>query len=235
MWAPRGLQAHPCSSAYDNHMFKVPANKGTRRVLAARRVHGAYRTAGRGLQPEHVKHGRGLRQSSGVRGVLVAGGVSAKGVLVWHVIEGKWTGAKAAEVYSGPMQDALVKAFPKKRSFQVLEDNDPVGNQSKAGLAAKRKAKITLVELPKRSPDLNVLDFHVWAEVEKRLRRQESKWPKDKKETRAEFIRRLQRTVQRLSAKHLQKAIGDLSWRTEALYKAKGGLFEEGGRKPQAK
>ena len=63
----------------DNHVFKVPANKATRRALAARRVHGTYRTAGRGLQPEHVKHGRQLRQGSGYRGVMVCGGVCSKG------------------------------------------------------------------------------------------------------------------------------------------------------------
>ena len=39
----------------DSHVFKVPGNKATRRALAARKVHGAYRTVGRGLRPEHVK------------------------------------------------------------------------------------------------------------------------------------------------------------------------------------
>ena len=30
---------------------------------------------------------------------------------------------------------------------------------------------------------------------------------------------------------HVEKAIGDLSWRAKALYKVNGGLFEEGGRR----
>lgn len=31
-------------------------------------------------------------------------------------------------------------------------------------------------KIPKRSPDLNVMDYAIWAEVEKRLRKQEHAW-----------------------------------------------------------
>lgn len=69
------------------------------------------------------------------------------------------------------MRDALQRAFPDKRSFNILEDNDPVGNRSRAGLEAKRQCKFSTLDIPKRSPELNVMDYCVWAGVEKRLRR----------------------------------------------------------------
>ena len=81
--------------------------------------------------------------------------------------------------------------------------------------------------MPKRSPDLNVLDFAVWGEVERRLRAQE-RWPEGKKETRAEFERRLDRFAEALPSSFIDKSIGDLKRRCERLYIAKGGLFEEG-------
>ena len=48
------------------------------------------------------------------------------------------------------------------------------------------------------------------------------------------FIRRLRRTALVLSAAHINKAIGDMPRRCALLYKAKGELFEEGGRARKA-
>ena len=82
-----------------------------------------------------------------------------------------------------------------------------------------------------RSPDLNVLDYAIWAEVEKRLRKQERNMPDAKHETRAQFEQRLDRTARNLPEAFINKSIGDLQKRCKLLYKAKGGLFEEGGRR----
>ncbi len=84
--------------------------------------------------------------------------------------------------------------------------------------------------VPKRSPDLNVLDYSVWSEVERRLRAQERKMPASKKETRKDFEARLNRTAKRLPPSFINKSIGDLQRRCQLLLEAKGGLFEEGGR-----
>eukprot|EP00974_Lingulodinium_polyedra_P062471 6031038-Lingulodinium_polyedra.AAC.1 len=64
---------------------------------------------------------------------MKAGGVGGGQVLVWHTIDGKWSGAKAAEVYSDVVQPALRARYPRTRKFCILEDNDPTGNQSKKG------------------------------------------------------------------------------------------------------
>ena len=74
------------------------------------------------------------------------------------------------------------------------------------------------------------MDYSIWAEVERRLRRQELRFPAEKRETRAQFIQRLQRTAKGLSKDFLTKAISDMVRRCQLLYDAEGGLFEEGGR-----
>lgn len=81
--------------------------------------------------------------------------------------------------------------------------------------------------IPKRSPDLNVLDYHFWNEVERHLRKAEHLFPEDKKETRDDFIIRLNKTALSIPPADVSKVIGDLAKRCELLYRAKGGLFEE--------
>ena len=64
---------------------------------------------------------------------------------------------------------APTKAHLAKRRFTLLEDNDNAGNRSKEGRAAKSAGRMAVLEIPKHSPDLNVMDFAVWAKVEKRM------------------------------------------------------------------
>ncbi len=61
----------------------------------------------------------------------------------------------------------MEQEYPGRRSWSVLEDNDPAGLRSKARLVAKKEARINAFEIPKRSPDLNVCDFALWSEVDK--------------------------------------------------------------------
>ena len=49
-----------------------------------------------------------------------------------------------------------------------------------------------------------------------------------KKETREQFLKRLQKTARSIPAKTIKKAIGNMATRCTRLFKAKGGLFEEG-------
>ena len=80
----------------------------------------------------------------------------------------------------------MQKAFPahaakKKSMWKVLEDNDPSGYKSGPGKAAKEEVCIITNDLPKRSPDLNVLDYCLWAEINKRMRAQEKFFPRIRK------------------------------------------------------
>ena len=108
-----------------------------------------------------------------------------------------------------------------------LEDNDPSGYQSKRALATKASKNIRQFKIPKRSPDLTVIDYFVWSEVERRMRTMERAWPNTRHETRQQYIRRLRAAVRSIPANVIDKAIGDLARRAELLYRARGGLFDE--------
>ena len=213
----------------DNHTFKVATTSKGRKLLAKRRVRGVYRQVGKSLKSAHVKPSAKQHLSIGAKGILKAGGVGGGQVLVWHTIHGAWGGSTAAELYTDVVQPALRARFPRTKQFCVLEDNDPTGNQSKKGLQAKQDAKLEVLRIPKRSPDLNVMDYAVWSEVERRMRAQEKKWAASRHETREAFERRLDRTARALPQSFIDNSIMDLQRRCKRLRDAEGGLFEDGG------
>ena len=171
-----------------------------------------------------------MHYSLGVSSARVAAGVGNGRVRLWHVLPKTWTGAAAAKFYEGPTLAALKRTWPGKRVFTVLEDNDPTGFKSKLGEAAKRKSKIKVFSIPKRSPDSNICDDALWAAVHRGMRSQDRKFPKSKRESRQEFLTRLRQTAMRLSRRSINKAIGDMRRRCQRLYAARGGHIEEGGR-----
>ena len=61
----------------------------------------------------------------------------------------------------------------------------------------------------------------------RKMRLAERAWPANRKETRAQFIRRLSRTAKAIPRSVINQAVGDLARRAKLLYKAKGGLFDE--------
>jgi hypothetical protein len=136
----------------------------------------------------------------------------------------------AEEMYKKPLLKALQKKWPRKRSWNALEDNDPTGFKSSKGIAAKKAVNIQLFSIPKRSPDLNICDYALWKEIHKRMCRQELNWGKNRRETRDQYLQRLRRTAQRLPQSFITDSIGDMRRRCQRLCDAKGGFFEEGGR-----
>ena len=197
-------------------------------------MRGVYRKKGTktdAIKPCYVKPSPKLRTNVGTKGVLKMGGVGGGEVLVWETIDDKWCGDKAFDMYQNVVFPALKKKYPGRSTFTLLEDNDPTGNQSKKGKLAKRDGKMNVLAIPKRSPDLNVLDYNIWSTVEKLLRKQEKTMRADKCETRTGFIRRLDRTAFKLPKDLIDDAIASLHNRCQLLLKAKGGLFVEGGRK----
>ncbi len=67
--------------------------------------------------------------------------------------------------------------------------------------------------------------------MNRRMRSQEKNWAETKKETRGKFLARLRRTAMRLPTAFVQKCIGDMRRRCQLVAAAKGGHFEEGGRR----
>ena len=214
----------------DCKWFPVYLNGKARLFAARRRTYGAFRGRGLGLSKAHVRPRKDLKFNTGSRGVMVLAGVGPGGVMVWEALRGqqKWNAATAAELYRGPIASALRKAHPRLRRFRVLEDNDPSGFKTKKAENAKAASGIKPFVIPKRSPQLNVLDFAVWSEINSRLRKQELRYSGKKKESRAQYLLRLRRTAMRLSSKFMTKSIKNLKLRCKRLYEAKGGHIEEG-------
>ena len=165
-------------------------------------------------------------------GVTVTAAVIKGRVRVWHYIDGPWNGDKAAAMYKGPLLRAMTRAYPeharaRRRKWVVLEDNDPAGYKSSKALAAKTEVGIVTDDLPRRSPDLNVLDYALWHAINLRMRKQEASWPSDKKESADEYKQRLRKTALGLPQSYVAKCVGDMSRRCGQLFKRKGQLFRE--------
>ena len=207
-------------------------NKKARAYIKRTRVKGAYRKLGQGLNQGYTKASKKLKFNIGAKGIHVLAGVGQKKVLLWHYFETNWCGKVAADAYRGPVAKALKKAYPLRTTLDVLEDNDPTGFQSNKGLKAKEELKINEFTIPKRSPCFNVCDYALWDEVNRCMREQEAKW-KNKKETREEYVERLEKTALALSESVVQKMVRGLKARCERLYIAKGGHIEEGVKKKE--
>ena len=226
-WWVRNIKA-----GIDGKFFKVYLSKGMRDLAAKHSTWGAFRSPGRGLEGAYVKPKKEYkRNNTGAKSALIMGGVGNGKVLMWHSVpNSRWNGQAAADMYEKPLRTGLEKAWGPQREFMILEDNDPTGYKSNKGKEAKERAKLNVFEIPKRSPDLSVMDYAVWKEVNRRMRAQEKTWGK-KRETRDQYITRLHKTAKRLPASFINKSIGDMARRCERLYKAKGGYFEEGGKR----
>ena len=209
--------------------FPVFTNAQTRSLAAQREVRGAYRQAGQGLDEAYVVIPKDLKWNPGAKAVRIAGGVGKGRVRLWEEIDGAWNGAKAAKLYSGAIKSALKRASPKKKNYILLEDNDPAGFKSSKGLCAKKASKINVLAIPKRSPDLSVMDYAIWKQINRNMRAQERRWTNKKRESRAEYVSRLSRTAKNLSRSFVNKAIGNMRERCRRLHEAKGKHFEEGG------
>jgi hypothetical protein len=223
-WWQKHIQLH-----IDVKNFPSYTNAAARAVAAQREVRGAYRVAADGLDENYVVMPKHLKYNTGTKSVRIAGGVGNGRVRLWHELAKTWNGQAAAKLYLGPVRSALRRANPKKRSYLMLEDNDPTGFKSTVGEKAKKRAKIRVFPIPKRSPDLSVMDYAIWKQVTRNMRRQEKRFSKSKKETRAQFAARLERTARNLPIQFINKAIGNMRVRCQRLFETKGHLFEEGG------
>ena len=225
-WWNKSLHA-----AIDGKFFKACLNDAARTRAAQRATFGAYRGKGEGLDAGYVKPKGALNYNTGARSLLILAGVGNGRMLMWHQVpNSRWNGKAAASMYQTSLLPALKAAYPGRKRFQILEDNDPTGFKSKKGIAAKRTARLDVLEIPRRSPDLCVLDYAIWSEINRRMRRQEQKWAKGKRETRAQFAARLRRTAMRLPKDFIAASVSDMKRRCERILEAKGGLIEEGGK-----
>ena len=221
-WWTKGVHAY-----LDNKLFPVYTTEKGRSYAAKRVARGTFRKAGEGLAKGHVKPKNNLKFNTGAQSLNVAAAISAERTLMFHVIDGRWNSESASDMYRNKLAPALRKAFPTKRRFLLLEDNDPSGYKSRAGKEAKAAMRIDVLELPRRSPDLNPLDYGYWSEVNRRMRSQERSFTRSFRETRKAYTARLRRTALRLPATFLNRLVRSMKRRCVALSSVDGNDFEE--------
>ena len=204
----------------DNKKWKIPRTAAAKRYQRMRSVRFHLRTRGEGLKPGCTKPSAVKNRVNPGGATTVCAGIINGRIRLWHYLPSSTWSAKAAEaLYRGPVAQALRRHRGSKRSYRILEDNDPTGYKSKLAQAAKEELKIAPIVFPAYSPDLNPLDFFVWAEVERRMAKQ--KVPKD--ETIKAYKARLRRTAMNIPAKIIRKAVASIRTRAAAVAKARGG------------
>lgn len=215
---------HP-HAIIDNKTFPIYLNAAGREHAARRCVRGAFRSGADALKPHLVKPKGTVKFPA--PSVMVTAAVIKGRVRMWHVVRGPWNGQAAADMYEGPLRKAVEKAYPGKRCWTVMEDNDPAGYKSRKGMDAKRRAKLVSLDLPKRSPDCNPLDYSLWRAINNRMRSQEKAFSKTFKETKPQYLQRLRGVAMSLPTSVVKKAVGDMRRRVKELVDKKGGLIAE--------
>ena len=201
----------------DAKKYPLPGCDAHARRLRQQKVRGVLRTRKEGLKtaytrPNIVKH----KFNTGGH-VHILAGICGDRVVMWEEIGGRWCGQRAAEMYAGPIKDTLQRHRSGKRSWLVMEDGDPSGFKSSKGKEAKRANHMRTCDQPPYSPDLNPLDFSIWAEIERRTLSGRAA-----SETRAAYKKRLRRVALRMPRSLVRKAVESIKQRAQAIFDADG-------------
>jgi len=95
------------------------------------------------------------------------------------------------------------------------------------GMAAKADARRRSEELPRRSPDLNVLDYSLWHAINERMREEEKQFPANRTDTKWQYLERLRATALALPRAVVEGAVRTMHDRVRKVVAAKGCLFLE--------
>ena len=182
-----------------------------------KKVRFVLRTRKEGLKPGFTKPSGTKHKSNAGAFVKVLAGIVKGRVRIWH-LPNTWNGTVAEACYRGPIIQCLRRCFPGRKSFQILEDNDPTGYKSNQAISAKQDLKINPIEFPKYSPDLNPCDYFLWDEV---ARRMENNKPKGKESMDA-FKARLRRTALGIPQRVILKGVASMKKRAKQIYDAGG-------------
>ena len=106
-----------------------------------------------------------------------------------------------------------------KKSYLVVEDNDPTGYKSSKGKAAKKALGIKTVQWPRYSPDLMPLDFSLWQDVERRM---DASAPSGY-ESKEAFKKRLRRTALSTPKITVRNMVATMRGKAKDIYDADGG------------
>ena len=198
----------------DNTTWNVPTTERARKYLNQSKVRGHLRTRSEGLQTGFTKpSGKKHNMNTGGKLKIVAG-ISNCRVALWHYVDGPWNGNVAAQIYKGPINKTLKKKRGEKKRYVIVEDNDPVGYKSGKAIAAKAELKITSLQFPRYSPDLNPMDYFLWQEIEARM----SKNVPKKLESMDVFKARLKRTALSIPMTIIKKGVANMKQRVQNCF-----------------
>lgn len=226
-WAQRMIRrparywAEEVHAFMDNKSWPLPLTAKQRGRVRAQKISGHLRLPSEGTEQGFTRP-RTSHSFVGLPSINVCAAVAKDRVALWHECGPKWNGGVAAEVYRGPLLKALRRAWGVRESYQIVEDGDRKGWQSKKGITAKSEVGIRAITLPPRTPSLMPLDALIWNRIEKKM---EETCP-DGDESRADFIDRLQSCAKKLPRAFVQRSIA----RTRECIKA---IIDAGGYHPK--
>jgi hypothetical protein len=201
----------------DNKKWKIPTTKKGIRFLRMTKVRGHLRKPSEGLKKGFTKP-NARKHNVSVGSVNVCACIIGGKVRVWHYLPKRWCGEAAVDLYEKVVAPALIKHRGVKRSYVMLEDNDPTGYKSNAAKAAKKKLEMSPIDFPAYSPDLNPLDFSLWEEVSNRMEKK-----RVKNESASEYKVRLRRTALSIPEPVVRKMLGSIRARAKSIYDHSGG------------
>ncbi|CAK0823042.1 unnamed protein product [Prorocentrum cordatum] len=216
---PGNYFTHQVDAIIDNKVFPIPMTKRANTHAKKSRVRGRLRTKAEGvLKPFTKPKGNQNRVNPGAK-VHVAAAIVNNKVRVWHYLPTLWCADAACDFYAGVLAPALRRCRKGRRAFRILEDNDPTGYKSKKAVDCKRGLKITPIKFPKYSPDLNPLDYFLWAEVNRRMAEQSA----PANESQSAYKARLRRVAMGIPKGVIRAAVAKMKTKAAEVVVAEGG------------
>jgi hypothetical protein len=201
----------------DNKAFPLPLSPAQKAKLRKTKVTGHLRKSSEGVVRGCTKP-RLNHSFLGIPAVTISAALAEDKIIMWHVVGKTWNGAAAAHMYSGPLKKALKKKWGEKRRYTIVEDGDRKGNQSGLGVAAKEAAKIRAMTLPPRTPAWMPLDYAIWNAIDKKMDAGAPDW----KETKDEYLKRLEMCARSLPRAFVRKVIGRMKANIQGVIDARG-------------
>lgn len=180
------------------------------------KVRGVLRHRNEGLQSHLTKACQRKHRANGPPAHVFAA-VAGGQIKVWEYIQGRWNAAEAVRCYAILAKTLQRQQHPKP--WFLVEDNDPAGFKSKAGVAQKESLRFKVQSLPPYSPDAMPLDYSLWKTVQDKANAK----VEGERVTIKQYRAILQRTALRLPRATVEKAVCSMTARAKAILKAKGG------------
>lgn len=163
-----------------------------------------------------------MKFGTGSCNIVCSLAVSWDGIEVLKLHIGKWNSRKAVLLY----RTLARKVFARKPNYFLVEDNDPAGFSSPAGLQAKRALGIETVKLPPYSPELMPLDFSIFSFISRRIAESNSMaLNSGLVETKSAYLDRIRRIIMRTPLEFIRNSIKDIPNRIRTLYNCGGDVF----------